>query len=162
MCFDQLKHGDLAFRFATIDSEPRFIFALKSLLVASCSYFRTCTFSSLPLHIGHAQLMLARSVFASGFAETTNSASITLDQLSAPAALNKSLTFDNIQLGPFYTASTQQTTSSPAQSHPSVQLLKGEDIEQDSARPSKRKRTELDIAEPISSSIPFVDIAETE
>ncbi|GAA5844450.1 hypothetical protein JCM5353_000204 [Sporobolomyces roseus] len=109
--FDQPGLADVAFCFLSksLDSSPRYIFASKQFLIEKSSYFHT--------------------LFSSGFAETAPTTSTNAIEFSTTAIFDKSFTFDESELYPFYTSSnaTQDESSTASASSQSNKLRDVED-----------------------------------
>ncbi|GAA5827155.1 hypothetical protein JCM5353_001005 [Sporobolomyces roseus] len=142
--FDRASSADIAFRFSVSDASPRYIFASKAILVAKSAYFET--------------------LFDSGFAETTDAASLNLEQVSSSS--DKSFTFDKNKLRPFYTTTSHdiaETSNVNGAEQHSKSMEETTELEDGSSRPCKRQRTEAEGVEDEQKRekcIPFVDITE--
>lgn len=105
-------------------------------------------------------------MFDSGFAETTDVASLNLEQVSSSS--DKSFTFDENELHPFYTTNSHgiaETSNLDGTEQRSKSMEETTELENGSSRPCKRQRTEAKDGKDDQKGekrIPFVDITERE
>ncbi|GAA5844454.1 hypothetical protein JCM5353_000205 [Sporobolomyces roseus] len=109
------------------------------------------------------QLTRPRIVFKSGFAETNDSNTTDLRELSTSSALDRSLTYDSAELRPFYISSPQlQDPSGALANSPSQVQSSKNDANEDEKRPKEPKRSGADHDAEVPLRISFIEITETD